>query len=950
MVLLELRALPFHCGCLKGPNENEKRDAGQSLGEHEVLLALSTFSRLGPREPFFHVAVAAPYCEKHSERPEDEELPATRDNASSPYDAANWIFCRVMPEPNLDISTMLVHPWLFELWGLNAGDVLAIGAVTAASNDPTRLELPPLLDYVSLRQVILDNDDGGGSGSYGDIIGSESIGPAHLPRQLDVAAAVRRRSRGRLVGTGSLVAATLLGDVAIFEVCAVEPAGCLGVVTKATAVTLLPPPPLLSYGHERKIMTPAPGSAFAATAAAAEAVTPKLPPWWEGHVAGVPAVQMEELWRLCLLALRLPVFPATVSSVAAAAHSLAATATLAAAVSPRGILLSGPSGVGKSLLLTTLGNVLRGRHGVRVFCISGAEAMAQGAVGGGSTSYRGGRVAAAAGGSFGAVASAATAVAAAGAPTAVIIDDLDPLFDIIEREGGDAGALSEGAQVAAAVLVGLDSLWNGLVVDGEASNTGFGGKVGGGDNGDGDSDATTRPPRAVPPAFCKPARFSRCVELSPPTAAGRTAILHRLLTAPPLRLPPAATIAADHALVAESWSARLAVRTPGFVGGDLVRLVDTVHAAALARGAKPTQMAAAAGTTVAGRARGDGRATIADFAAPAAVTAAAPVVPSDAAASWADVESALACVSPRQLAGLAVEAAAGGSGGGVGGASAGGWADVGGYDEVKRRLERLVRRPWEHPAAYVRMGLPPASGVLLTGPSGCGKSLVAAALAASCRANFVRCRAGDLLSSYLGQSEAAVRALFARARAAAPCILFFDELDALAGSRGFGGDGGGEADGVMFRVLSTLLNEMDGVARSGGANGSSSGEGEGDGSDGAAVVVLAATNRPEALDAALLRPGRLQESVELGMPAAADRAAVLAVHTRRTPLATDVDLPALAATAALSGGLTCAELAAACREACLAALREDVGAAEVAQRHLAGALAARQRRATTAPV
>lgn len=186
---------------------------------------------------------------------------------------------------------------------------------------------------------------------------------------------------------------------------------------------------------------------------------------------------------------------------------------------------------------------------------------------------------------------------------------------------------------------------------------------------------------------------------------------------------------------------------------------------------------------------------------------------------------------------------------------------------------------------------------------------------------------------YLGETEAKLRSLFARARAAAPCILFLDELDSIIAKRGDGGmgdAGGGEAGGVYARVLSTLLNEMDGVASGGGTSqpkrqvvddspdgvarqGISSGTAESEGSDrstvsaGGRVLVLAATSRRHMLDSALLRPGRLHESIEFGMPNKEDREGVLRVHARRLPLAAQVDFERLSRDD-VSGGLSCADL------------------------------------------
>jgi SpoVK/Ycf46/Vps4 family AAA+-type ATPase len=171
----------------------------------------------------------------------------------------------------------------------------------------------------------------------------------------------------------------------------------------------------------------------------------------------------------------------------------------------------------------------------------------------------------------------------------------------------------------------------------------------------------------------------------------------------------------------------------------------------------------------------------------------------------------------------------------------------------------------------------------------------------------------------VGGAERAVAALFARARAAAPAVVFFDELDGLAGARGMdGGGSGGEGGGPGERVLAQLLMELDGLqARLG-------------------VVVLAATNRPDRIDAALLRPGRFDRLLHVPPPDAAGRAEVFRVRLRGTPLAGDVDIAALAAATA---GYTGADVGAVCREAALAALDEDLGAAEVAARHFESALA-----------
>ncbi len=266
------------------------------------------------------------------------------------------------------------------------------------------------------------------------------------------------------------------------------------------------------------------------------------------------------------------------------------------------------------------------------------------------------------------------------------------------------------------------------------------------------------------------------------------------------------------------------------------------------------------------------------------------------------------------------------------------WSSIGGYEDVKARLRKLVEWPTRYAETFARLGLRPprrddsavaasslpGGGILLHGPSGCGKSLFARVLAAEVGANFVELPASEVFSPFLGDSEARVRRAFARARQAAPCILFLDELDTMAAGRDSSSAGGeGGAGGVYARVLSTLLNEMDGV----------SGQSQG-------LLVLAATNRREAVDAALLRPGRLQESLYIGYPRPeADYLSILHVATRHMALGPDVDLGGLAAEvlaplvatqegSSSAARITPANLLAVCREAGLACLRETNGMAE----------------------
>ncbi|KAK9843703.1 hypothetical protein WJX81_003048 [Elliptochloris bilobata] len=244
------------------------------------------------------------------------------------------------------------------------------------------------------------------------------------------------------------------------------------------------------------------------------------------------------------------------------------------------------------------------------------------------------------------------------------------------------------------------------------------------------------------------------------------------------------------------------------------------------------------------------------------------------------------------------------------------WGDIGGLERVKARLRQAVEWPLAHAGAFQRLGLAAPRGVLLHGPPGCCKTTLARAAASATNARLQVLSGAQLFSAYVGEGEARLRAAFARARQAAPAILFIDEIDAVGGRRE--NDGGGS--GASARLLSALLTEMDGLELAIG------------------VLVLAATNRPAALDAALVRPGRLDLLLYVPPPDAPGRLATLRIHTRDMPLAPDVDLPALAAD---TERFTGAELEALCREAALAALREDVAsAAAVAARHFAAARAA----------
>jgi transitional endoplasmic reticulum ATPase len=238
--------------------------------------------------------------------------------------------------------------------------------------------------------------------------------------------------------------------------------------------------------------------------------------------------------------------------------------------------------------------------------------------------------------------------------------------------------------------------------------------------------------------------------------------------------------------------------------------------------------------------------------------------------------------------------------------------DVGGMADVKRNLTEMVVWPLAYPETFARLGVEPGRGVLLYGPPGCGKTYLVKALANEAQANFFAVRGAELLSKWVGESERGVRELFRRARGSAPALVFFDEVDALAPERG------ASDNGPTDRVVAQLLTELDGIEEL------------------REVFVVAATNRPELVDAALLRPGRLDRLVHVPPPDAASRADILRAVTRRMPLSADVDLDAIGAACER---YSAADLEALAREAAMNAMRESMAAPVVTAAHFAAARA-----------
>ncbi|HIQ13213.1 MAG TPA: AAA family ATPase, partial [Thermoprotei archaeon] len=241
------------------------------------------------------------------------------------------------------------------------------------------------------------------------------------------------------------------------------------------------------------------------------------------------------------------------------------------------------------------------------------------------------------------------------------------------------------------------------------------------------------------------------------------------------------------------------------------------------------------------------------------------------------------------------------------------WEDIGGLEDVKQALKEAVEWPLKHPKLFEKLGIRAPKGILLFGPPGTGKTLLAKAVATESEANFISIKGPEILSKWVGESEKAIREIFKKARMTAPTVVFLDEIDSIAPRRGSHyGD-----SGVTDRIVNQLLSEMDGLERT------------------KDVIVIGATNRPDILDPALLRPGRFDRIIFVPPPDFEARYQILKIHTRRMPLAEDVDLNELAR---LTENYTGADIEALVIEAALNAARENMEIDKVYRRHFQDAL------------
>lgn len=356
---------------------------------------------------------------------------------------------------------------------------------------------------------------------------------------------------------------------------------------------------------------------------------------------------------------------------------------------------------------------------------------------------------------------------------------------------------------------------------------------------------------SVDPALRRPGRFDREIEISVPDKKGRLDILKIHTRNMPL----------ERKIKLED----IAARTHGFVGADLSALTKEAAMNVLRKMLPALKLEE-------------------DEPIP-------PEVLDKAIINLEDFEDALKVVRPSAMREVFVES------------PNISWQDIGGMDKTKQELKEAVEWPINNPEAFARLGIKAPKGILLYGPPGTGKTLLAKAVAKESEANFIQVKGPSLLSMWVGKSEEGVRKVFERARQVAPCVIFFDEIDSLAGKRGIE-----QGTKVTERVLNQLLAEIDGL------------EGLKD------VTIIGATNRPDMLDPALLRPGRFDRIILADVPDEKSRMEILKVHTRDTPLAKDVKLSDMVRK---TEGYVGADIEALIREAALTALRRDLKVKEV---------------------
>ena len=469
---------------------------------------------------------------------------------------------------------------------------------------------------------------------------------------------------------------------------------------------------------------------------------------------------------------------------------------------PKGVLLLGPPGCGKTLLARAVAN----ESDANFFSINGPEIISK-FYGESEEKLR-----------------EIFQQAHKNAPSIILIDELDSIAPKREEVIGE---------VEKRVVAQLLSLMDGLTGRGNVIVIG----------------ATNRP-NALDPALRRPGRFDREIEIGTPDKRGR----HEILLIHSRGMPLASDV--DLKVLAE--------RMHGYTGADLAALCREAAMKALLRYLPEINLTE---------------------------ERIPPCVLEKMEVQIDDFMNAFKEITPTAMREIAVEV------------PVVHWDEVGGLEEVKEKLKEAVEWPLKNPDVFKRLGIQPPKGILLIGPPGCGKTMLARAVATESEANFISIKGPEVFSRWVGESEKAIREIFRKARMASPVVIFFDEVDSLVPRRGLG-DGD---SGVTERVISQLLTEMDGIMPL------------------EDIIVIAATNRPDIVDSAVLRPGRFDRLIYVPEPDEAARLEIFKIHTKNMPLSNDVDIKAYRMTKGYSG----ADISSVCREAAMNALRRDINAKEV---------------------